>query len=55
MKLHGVYGHLANGDKILSGYKIALTKTKVEQSGFENGEEVDIKYLKDRIIIKKKS
>ena len=53
MRLHGVYSHLASGDKILCGYKIALTKSKVEQAGFENGEDVEIRYLKDRIIIKK--
>lgn len=54
MKLYAVYVRLANGDKIVSGYKISLTKSKTELAGFKNGEDVDVKYQKDKIIIKKK-
>lgn len=54
MKINAIYVRLANGNKIVSGYKISLTKSKTEQAGFCDGEDVDIKYFKDRIIIKKK-
>ena len=54
MRLNPVYVRLANGDKIVCGYKIALTKSKVEQSGFKGNEDVDITYQKNKIIIKKK-
>lgn len=54
MKLNATYVHLASGNKIVNGYKIALTKTKVEKAGFVAGEDVDVIYSKDKIVIKKR-
>ena len=53
MKINAVYKGLVNGGKIIGGYKISLTKSMVEKSGFKNGEEVDVEYKKGKIIIKK--
>lgn len=54
MKLNAVYTYLSNGGKIIGGYKIGLTKTKVEQAGFKAGDEVDIDYKQNKIVITKK-
>lgn len=54
MKINAVYTPLVNGGKIIGGYKISLTKSQVEKSGFQNGEDVEIEYKKGKIIIKKK-
>lgn len=53
MKLNATYVHLASGQRLCNGYKIALTKSKVEKCGFVAGEDVEIVYQKDKIIIKK--
>ena len=54
MKINAVYKGLVNGGRLIGGYKISLTKSQVEKSGFQNGEEVDVEYKKGKIIIKKK-
>lgn len=54
MKINATYSRLASGEKIIGAYKISLTKSKTEQAGFVNGEDVDVKYLKNKIIITKK-
>lgn len=54
MKLCPTYVHLASGNKIVNGYKIGLTKSQVEKSGFVAGEDVDIIYSKNKIVIKKR-
>lgn len=54
MKLHATHMRLASGNKIINGYRIALTKSQVEKSGFTDGDDVEITYFKNKIIIKKR-
>ena len=54
MRINATYTRLVNGGRLIGGYKISLTKTKVERAGFKNGDEVEIEYKKDKIIIRKK-
>ena len=55
MKINATYTNLVNGGRLIGGYKVSLTKSKVEKSGFKNGDEVNIEYKKDKIIITRKA
>ena len=45
---------LASGEKIVNGYIVRLQKTEMERCDFREGDELDIKYKKGEVRIKKK-
>lgn len=44
---------LADGSKIIAGYKVALQKVEMERCGFKAGDEVKVTYSKGEVRIKK--
>lgn len=53
MKLTPSYSYLKNGERIINGYKVSLTKSLTEQAGFTTESELEVKYDKDKITIKR--
>ena len=45
---------LANGEKLISSYKLTLKKSEIENNGFKAGDEFIATYEKDKIILTKK-
>lgn len=43
----------ATDEKTVVGYKINLTKTGIEQTGINENDNLEIEYLKNKIIITK--
>lgn len=44
----------ANGSKFIAGYKVALPKTKMEECGFKEGDELKITYRRGEVRISHK-
>lgn len=54
MKLIPTKVTLADGRKLINGYKVTLTKSQVEKIGLKSGDELVATYEKDKIILTKK-
>lgn len=53
-KLTPKYEFKKDGSKNIRGYLISLTKSECERNGFNCETEIEIEYLKDKIILKKR-
>lgn len=53
MKLIPTKVTLADGSKLINGYKITLTKSEIEKTNFKAGDELKVKYEKDKLTITK--
>lgn len=53
MKLIATKVSLANGGKLVNGYRVMLTKSEVEKAGFKEGDELVATYSQDKIILEK--
>lgn len=54
MKLQPTYVYKASGLRLINAYKITLSKVELEKSGFKAGDELEAKFEKEKIVIKKK-
>ena len=53
MKLIPTKVTLADGSKLINGYKVTLKKSEIEKAGFKSGDELKATYEKDVITLKK--
>lgn len=53
-KLQGVEQYNAKKENSIKGYRVALSKTGVDKTGFKVNDELDVNYQKGKIIITKK-
>lgn len=43
----------ANGEKLINGYRITLSKSECERHGYKAGDELKAEFSEDKIILKK--
>lgn len=53
MKLQPTYVYKATGERLINAYKITLSKVETEKAGFKAGDELKVKFEKEKITIKK--
>lgn len=53
MKLVPTKVTLANGNKLISGYRVTLSKTECEKNGFKAGDEFKAEFSENEIKLKK--
>lgn len=53
-KLTAIKNIKKDNQTIIAGYKVALRKLEMERCGFQEGDELDVKYHKDKVVIVKK-
>ena len=53
-KLTTITEYRKNGTKNIKGYRVALQKVACEENGFNENSEVEIEYIKNKIVIKAK-
>jgi hypothetical protein len=47
--------YLASGNRIISAYQVLLQKIATENAGFNENDELNIQYFKNKIVITKKT
>jgi len=55
MKLLPTKVTLADGSKLINGYKVTLSKVECEKYGFKGGDELKAEFSKNEIKLKKES
>ncbi len=53
-KLQGVEQYNAKKENSIKGYRIALSKTGIDKTGFKVNDDLDVEYKTGKIIITKK-
>lgn len=53
MKLHPTKVTLASGQKLINGYRVALSKVECEKYGYKAGDELKAEYTETEIILRK--